>query len=226
MEEKQEEKPQPKPKRRVMLPVAGLVVAAVGPIFCYTVPGCWEAVRQQWFPSSTTASIADPGTNELLDPQAAADGRAPGFPVEGAPIRHLGEVLRFDMPVDRIRHRWPQVLTGLADLELQGYRVPMVSGTAESDIAGSLTYYFDAKQVLRRITFRGTTGDARRLVHLVTAHYGFVRRLTPDAGTFLYEAVAPSGAVHSYLKVQWAGVIEASNPHGRYTIDLVIARPS
>ena len=51
-----------------------------------------------------------------------------------------------------------------AELDLQGYRVAYVSGTAETDIAGSLSYYFDNTHRLRRIAFNGTTGDARRLV--------------------------------------------------------------
>ena len=60
--------------------------------------------------------------------------------------------------------RWPRVSTRLANLDLQGYRVPLVSGTADGDLAGSLTYYFNSQQRVQRITFIGSTGDARPLV--------------------------------------------------------------
>ena len=47
----------------------------------------------------------------------------------------------------------------LAELDVQGYRVPLVTGTSRDDLAGSLTYYFDKTHHVTHIHFRGTTGD-------------------------------------------------------------------
>jgi len=56
--------------------------------------------------------------------------------------------------------RWPRVSAGLAELQLQGYRVPLVSGTTANDLAGALTYYFNSRQQVQRITFQGTTATS------------------------------------------------------------------
>ncbi len=61
-------------------------------------------------------------------------------------------MLRFDVTVEWVMQRWPRVSTGLPYLQLQGYRVPLVTGTKVADLAGSLTYYFNARQQVQRIT--------------------------------------------------------------------------
>ena len=76
---------------------------------------------------------------------------------------------------------------GLPDKDLQGYRVPLVTGTQEDDLAGSLTYYFTKNQHCRRITFQGTTGDARRLVALLSARFGMQRQITDDPSLYDYQ---------------------------------------
>ena len=68
------------------------------------------------------------------DPVPGANAAAPSIAnrLQGRPrSRSLDEVLRFDLTPDWILHRWPRVSTGLAQLDLQGYRVPLVSGTRE-----------------------------------------------------------------------------------------------
>ena len=79
------------------------------------------------------------------------------------PLPSLAEVLRFDVTVEWVMQRWPRVTTGLPQLQLQGYRVPLVTGTSLSDVAGSLTYYFNARQQVQRITLRGTDRRSQRL---------------------------------------------------------------
>ena len=101
------------------------------------------------------------------------------------PLPSLAEVLRFDVTVEWILRRWPRVTTGLPYLQLQGYRVPLVTGTGMSDVAGSLTYYFNAQQQVQRITLRGTTGDPSVLASILTSRYRFARRLTNDPGVVL-----------------------------------------
>ena len=82
-------------------------------------------------------------------------------PIEGYGTYDLGEVINFGATPSWIMTRWPRVTVGLAELDMQGYRVPLVTGTKYDDLAGSLTYYFDQDQRVKLIHFRGTTGDPR-----------------------------------------------------------------
>lgn len=204
--------------------LAAILLAAVGgPAVLYAVPDYLKTLRQNWFssPDASTAEAALSGT-----PQADPAAGPPALPLEGSPIRDLGEVLRFDVTTGWVLRRWPRVSTGLAELPLQGYRVPLVTGTAETDLAGSLTYYFDAQQKVQRIGFQGTTGNARELVKLVSTRYKFTRRLTNDPGLFVYEVANPGGRPLSELKIQSARVIKSSDARRRFDVKLVIERPN
>lgn len=119
---------------------------------------------------------------------------------------------------------WPRVTTELADLDLQGYRTSYVSGTGEGDVAGSLSYYFDGRQRLQRIEFRGTTGDARRLVQFLAAHHRFERHLSSDPSTYLYQ-VEQSGRALSEMRITAAPVISSGNALRRFEVSLSINRP-
>ena len=140
-------------------------------------------------------------------------------------LHDLAEVLRFDLTPDWIVSRWPRVSTGLGQLQLQGYRVALVTGTAQDDLAGALTYYFNPRQQLQRITFRGTTGSAQKVVRLLTTRYGFARRLTNDASLFLYELPSLNGQARSYLWLRPARVVTSSDPYRRFEVAFVIERP-
>lgn len=206
------------------------VLAAVSPIAYYSAPEWWSKTTASVFPAASGDVFEEPGapgpgaSSEVLikDPSAF-----PGteIPIEGAPVESLQAVLRFDVTPDWIVRRWPRVSAGLAYLELQGYRAPLVTGTAEDDLAGAITYYFNPRQELQRITFYGSTGNTQKLVDLVTARFGFARRLTNDAGVFLYEIPNQEGRATSFLWIRPARVVTASDPHGRFEVALVVERP-
>lgn len=147
------------------------------------------------------------------------------MPLEGAGVDQFWEVLRFDLTPDFVTQRWPRVTTSLSELELQGFRVPLVTGTDTDDLAGSLTYYFNYQRRLQRITFAGTTGDYRRLLYLVTTYYGFVSRPTNTPNVILFE-VPSSEAATSYLWIRPVDVLRADQPLNRFQITLVLERPS
>jgi hypothetical protein len=140
------------------------------------------------------------------------------------PTPSLAEVLRFDVTVEWVMQRWPRVSTGLPYVQLQGYRVPLVTGGSVADVAGSLTYYFNAQQQVQRITFHGTTGDPRVLVGLLTSRYRFTRRLTNDPGVVRYEAVNADMKPTGTLKIRSAQVVRADQPFTRFEVDLVMDR--
>jgi len=212
--------------RKGTLRVLTMATAVGAPIAYFSTADGWRAVRDDWFPflKGATAAASDTAAAEA-EGEASAEAD-PVRGVEGAPVYHLAEVLRFDVTIDWILRRWPRVSTGLADLEFQGYRVPLVTGTAETDLAGSLTYYFNPQQQVQRITFRGTTGDARNLVSLLVGRYRFTRKVTDDPGIFLYETVTPSGKPGGELKITMAGVVKAHDPRRRFEVDLMMERAS
>jgi hypothetical protein len=189
--------------------------------------------------SANYASTSNSSASSSTAPQsfAARTGIAPTSPlaadqeaakkkmVEGPAPRDLAEVLRFDITTHWIIARWPRVTTGLAVLDLQGYRVPLVTGTNEDGMAGSLTYYFDKHQVCERIIFHGTSGDPRKLVYLVTSRYGLEREITNDPSLTLFRKKSGS-RVDSELRIRPAKVIRADAPRSRYEIDLAIKRPA
>jgi len=214
--------------RLIVMSLIGLAAAAVGPMLLCSAPGYWNHAREAWASHQGVASIPHgAATTSPSDESPSADplAAAPKMELEGAPIRHLGEVLRFDVSPGWVMARWPRVSAGLARLQLQGYRVPLVTGTKATDLAGSLTYYFNAQQKVERITFHGTTGDARELVRLLTTRYRFARRLTNSPGLFVYETVQPDGVPGGVLRITSAQVVKASEPYQRFRVELVVERP-
>jgi hypothetical protein len=97
-----------------------------------------------------------------------------------------------------------------------------VTGTAADDLAGSLTYYFNANQRVEQITFEGTTGDATSLLRILIARYGFGRRLTNDPGLFRYEVPELRGPPKSFLDIR---LTQPNDPYRRYQVELVLVRP-
>ena len=168
---------------------------------------------------SRTTSAYALGVSTKPDPFGKPTG-----PIEGFRAQNLGEVLQFEGTPAWVMARWPRVTAGLAELDLQGYRVPLVTGTAQDDLAGSLTYYFDKNQRMEFINFHGTTGDPRKLIALMTSRYSFLPQQTQDPSLTLYQ-VKWNGKPLSELRVRPARVVRADQPHARYEVDLAMKRP-
>jgi len=213
----------------------GVLAAAVG------IPYAWSNFN----PGGTAENALQPvaggndGTNEvdtyarLLEGEKTSDGaqidrfkptgtRPPPAQLTGEPTQNLLEVLRFDVTPQWVMSRWSRVSTTLAETELEGFRVPLTTGYEVDDLAGSLTYYFDKHERLQRITFDGTTGDARALAALLTQHYGFRKEPTLGAGLYL---VKWNGTPTSVMRIRYAPVVRASTPNSRLHVKLEINRP-
>ena len=108
-------------------------------------------------------------------------------------------------------------------LIVDGLRVALVTGTNIEDVAGSLTYYFDHQQQLRRITFDGLTGDDRKLVNLVSQQFNL--RSEPALGAGLYLA-RWNGQPTGVLRISHAPVIRVQRPHERLEVMLELNKPS
>ncbi len=135
----------------------------------------------------------------------------------------LGQFINFAVTPAWVLAQWPRVSASLAEIDLQGYRVALVTGTQEDDLAGSLTYYFDHQQQVARITFSGSTGDPRKLISLVTGRFGFAHDATDDPAAVVY-AVKWNKKSHSELRIRPVKIVRANDPRNRYDVDLSIRR--
>jgi hypothetical protein len=190
----------------------------------------WEMVSSRFqsdpaggsFKSGTGATAAAYALPQSQRLPAGSAMQAPG--IEGYGARDLAEVIQFNASPGWVLQRWPRVTAGLAELDLQGYRVPLVTGTGQDDLAGSLTYYFDRSQKAARIDFQGTTGDPRKLIALVTNQYHFEPQASNDPGLLLYQ-VKWNGKPQSELRIRPARVVRADQPYARYEVQLAMKRP-
>lgn len=131
----------------------------------------------------------------------------------------MHDVFHFGVTPDWIMSRWSRVSTTLADLELEGMRVPLVTGSQLNDIHGSLTYYFDRYQQLQRITFHGQTGDASKLILLLTQQHGFDPQPSLSAGVYLKKW---NGRPTGVLWIEHAPLVRATSPRTRLDVTLEI----
>jgi hypothetical protein len=155
---------------------------------------------------------------------SARETFAAGAPRRMTPMRLPFEhVFRFDLTKEWVYATWPRKSTGLADAELFGVRVPLVTGTNISDLAGSLTYYFDAQGQLQHISFRGRTGYAARLIDFLARNYKFQRANTA-AGEELFQVQNKAG-VESELRLRPDAVLQSASPHDNFMVELELARP-
>ena len=138
-----------------------------------------------------------------------------------APPVSLEEALRFDITPPWVAARWPQVSTVVGDTKHMGLRVALVSGTQPGDVAGSLTYYFNDRHELARITLDGLTGDERRLVEFGRQHFGL--RPTPTIAAGLYIAGDPARPT-SKLRVLHVPIVRADSPLARVQVSLDVKR--
>jgi hypothetical protein len=139
----------------------------------------------------------------------------------GAPACDIPEAFRFDISPEWITARWPRVTTILAESDLQGLRVPLVTGRRPDDLAGALTWYFDKKHTVQRIAFQGNTGDERRLVAFLTQYYGMKPVPTLGAGLYMTKV---HGKPLSTLHLTWPPVVATDKPTHRCDIVLELNR--
>jgi hypothetical protein len=221
--------------KKTLLCVGGLMLATGGPITMFSAGNLVGDVKRSWSASSAATASQQPGAASTSALQAESPvSSSQGLPsplvatsnprADATPTTSLAEVLRFDVTVEWVLRRWPRVSTGLPHLQLQGYRVPVITGTSVADLAGSLTYYFNAAQQAQRITLRGTTGDPSALAAIVTGRYHFARRLTNDPGMVLYEAVDSGNQPTGSLKIRSAKVINANQPYARFEVEFEMNR--
>lgn len=143
--------------------------------------------------------------------------------VGGGEVHDLREVLRFDISPQWLPQRFSRVSTVLSNVQMDGLRVPLITGTRPTDLAGTLTYYFDANQSLRRINLHGLTGDPSQLATLMVQYY----RLQPEQslGGQLF-TTRWNNRIANLLQIAPAPVIYAGADHSKYIVFLELNQAS
>lgn len=141
----------------------------------------------------------------------------------GTEISDLRDVLRFDITPVWVPQHFSRVSTVLADMSLDGLRVPLVTGTEVGDLAGTLTYYFDRYQRLQRLKIHALTGDPVRVVQTLQQFYQLQQEPALGGGLYL---IKWNGAPTSVLHVAPAPIIYATAEHSRYTVFLELNQPN
>jgi hypothetical protein len=212
-----------------------VLAAAVG--VPYAVDQSGTKLSQAWTagtPTAATPATAPPPQATLGQPFAPPPLPSPSgpgaliyqsrVPLEGKATYSLVEVLRMDVTREWVYQRWDRKSTGLADPDLFGIRVPLVTGTRMSDLAGSLTYYFNRAGQVDRIAFRGRTADPSQLVQLVTQQYGLQPQGCIVAGESLYQ-LKEEDQVVSELRTRPESVLWSTSPHNSYLVEMELNRP-
>lgn len=178
--------------------------------------GVWARIS-----SSTKSLFGSKPANPLAGGTLVPNMPTP--PTVGPPVADFQEIIRFDVTPEWVMERWGRVSTVLSEPGLEGFRVAVVTGSQVDDLAGSLTYYFDSRRVIQRVTFRGTTGDSKRLVTLAQRVYDF--RADPSVVAQQY-TVKWSGRINSVLRLSNPPVVRAGMPLSRTEVLLEINRPN
>ena len=175
---------------------------------------------------SSTSSPTDQDEVSSEVTQVSLPGDTTPMPTqqEGPVEADFPQIFRFTVTPEWIISQWARVSTAAGDLELDGYRVPLVTGIRHDDLAGVLTYYFDHRRILRKIEFRGSTGDPRRITLFLNQQYGLQPQVSDEPRTMLYET--GRAAQRSYLKTVVQPMIEGSRPYDRYQVEMLLHLPS
>lgn len=165
---------------------------------------------------------ASPGTPSIDRFSTSGGSGDWGNSLVGGPVGDLREVLRFDISPDWVTQRFTRVSTVLADTALEGLRVPLVTGIGPSDLAGSITYYFDNFGTLQRVMLHGFTGDVSQVVRSMTEHYGLEAEPTLDAGVYTRRW---NGIPVHFLRLTRAPVVYSDAVHHKFVVYLELNQP-
>lgn len=105
----------------------------------------------------------------------------------------------------------------LSETRLDGMRAPLLTGYSPTDLAGTVTYYFDRFKQLKRVSVQATVGDPTRFV--AELQRGYQMSQEPALGGSLY-VIKWNGTPTSLLHIAPASVIYNNSPYGRYDMFL------
>jgi hypothetical protein len=155
-------------------------------------------------------------------PQTPAAGRPVRLPaVNGPPGATLEQLLNFAVTKEWISANWARVSTRLAEIDLEGRRVPVALGDGSSGLVGSLTYYFDQFDHVQRISLHGYLENPDHLLRLASGR--FQMQPYPSLSGDVYLALVDRQPL-GLLSVTPAPVVHAHQPGRRFEVLLELNR--
>ncbi|MEO0531986.1 MAG: DUF6690 family protein [Planctomycetota bacterium] len=213
------------------LGLAGLLGAAVGGPYVVSQANNGNLESPWGSPQAAEPATPDTVAVPAFDRSALEDPNGPGAEVYKSPAALAGPVgitleqaLDWNITKNWVYRHWARKSTGLADPTLFGVRVPLVTGSGMTDVAGSMTYYFDNAGVLQRMRLRGLTADTSRIVHFATTRLGMQPRQPFSPGDQLFQAIEIK-RLRAELQTTPESVLWATQPHGSFGVRLEATRP-
>jgi hypothetical protein len=185
--------------------------------------GPQRAAAAKQAPAGAPSYVVEAARAELArNRKLLATSSLPPSPIGNLPAVPLPDALRFDVTPTWVRSIWPRVAPQRMETGWFALRVPLVTGTEPTDVAGSLTYFFDSQDYVERITLSGLTDDAELLSSLVQQYYGLQPYAATGRGLLLsfYQGV-PIGM----LRIEDASGRRPGELHSRYHVQLELNRP-
>lgn len=190
-----------------------------------------ESPSGGWARSSSAPGkedIPSPPVSPVSSGTSGASLIGSGVPWHRSPVVSLEEAIRFDRTPEWIMGNWSRVDTVRGEAPLFGYRVTLITGPAQDDLTGVLTYYFDSVR-LQKISFTGQTGDYRRILRYLESRFG----VSPASGTspssMKYESVLlePEGRSRTdcSLVIEPAQTFFADQRREFYEVSFTLPRP-
>jgi hypothetical protein len=166
-------------------------------------------------PRRSAPRSMDPALRALLSPKAEDTATH-------SLITPIPEILRFDVTPSHVMRRWSRVSTYLAELEMRGMRVPIVTGVNPQDLHGTATFFFDRDIRMRRITVHGFTGDSEPLIQFVQSMYRLREFASVGERIFIADH---QGQPISLLRIRNSPVIAADAPYSQQEVILELNLP-
>jgi hypothetical protein len=185
--------------------------------------GLSKTAKTEWSRYFGSGETAQPASGNVAGWFQSGPQPLPIDPGPKLPTVSIEEAIRLDISPVWVTSHWSRVSTVLGNTDEMGLRVVLVTGTQPTDVAGSLTYYFDQRHQLQRITFTGLTGDESRIItHLMKS---FNLRPQPTIAAGLYQAPAGPGKV-SQAQVNHLPVVRNTATNARVELAIELLRPA
>ena len=132
---------------------------------------------------------------------------------------------RFDITPGWVEQNWDFVTACVGPMNLQGYRVSLVTGSSPDDLTGVLTYYFDNHKQLQQIQFQGTTGHLGRFTTMLRQQFHMSQRIVNDPSLTIFETPASLRGPKNIMEARAPMVIKSDQLYHRFEIYLQLNRP-
>ena len=132
---------------------------------------------------------------------------------------------KFNITPSWVEQNWDFVTACVGPMNLQGYRVTLVTGSNPDDLTGVLTYYFDSRKQLQQIQFQGTTGHLGRLTTMLRRQFHMNQRIVNDPAVTVYETPTGFRGAKNIMEARSPMVIKSDQLYHRYEVSLQLNRP-